>query len=175
MAKTKNKRRKQRYRMDAELPTPEQLANDDYVRDFVTHAESNTKATAYRKRDSSIVEKWFREGATGFDEPARRAIADCVTYWARMGSARVTAPYGERIAVSTHDNDYTQQEAADEIAFRKKLVPRAYWDVFENVVRHNEPAGVAGSSFANNPAQRIASARAIVGFVANIIAMKCGY
>ena len=157
------------------LPTPEQLRNGDFDRGFITHAETNTKVMAFRRKDSSIIETWKREGAVGFEEPAMRAIADCITFWGRMGEQRVTASYGERIAASTHGEGYTQQEAADEIAFRKKLVPRTYWDVFENVVRHNEPAGVAGSRFANNRPQQIASARAIVGMVANVIAMRMGY
>lgn len=169
------KRKIKAFRLDMELPTPAQLANGDFERDFVTHAESNTKAMAYRRRDTSVVEQWCREGATGFEEPAKRAIADCITFWQRMGCQRITANYGERIAASTHGEGYTAQEAADEIAFRKGLVPARYWDVFENVVRHNEPAGVAGSRFAKNRPQQIASARAIVGLVANIIAMRMGY
>ncbi|MEO1908786.1 MAG: hypothetical protein ABGX08_17365 [Citromicrobium sp.] len=172
MGKRKSRRA---FNLDADIPTPEQLADGSYERDFITHAETNTKAMAYRKRDSTIVEKWIREGATGFDIPAQRAIADCIVLWARMGSPNVTANYGERVAASPHSDGHVQQDAADEIAFRKTLVPRPYWDVFENVLRHNEPAGVAGSSFANNKPQQIASARTIVGMVANIIAMRCGY
>lgn len=175
MTKTRRKRKAYAAIEALELPTPEQIRNGDFERDFVTHAESNTKAMAYRRKDSSIIETWRREGAVGFEEPAMRAIADCITFWGRMGEPRVTANYGERMAAATHGEGYTQQEAADEIAFRRKLVPRAYWDVFENVVRHNEPAGVAGSRFANNRPQQIASARAIVGMVANVIAMRMGY
>lgn len=175
MARARRKPRKFALVEALDLPTPEQLANGDFERNFITHAESNTKATAYRRRDSSIVETWHREGAVGFDEPAMRAIADCILFWQRMGEPRVTANYGERIAASTHGEGHTQQEAADEIARRRRLVPRTYWDVFENVVRHNEPAGVAGSRFASNRPQQIASARAIVGLVANVIAMRCGY
>lgn len=176
MSKARKKTRKQFALVEAgDLPTVEQIRNGDFERDFITHAESNTKAMAYRRRDSSIVETWHKEGATGFEEPAMRAIADCIVFWQRMGEPRVTANYGERIAASTHGEGHTQQEAADEIAYRRKLVPRTYWDVFENVVRHNEPAGVAGSRFASNRPQQIASARAIVGLVANVIAMRMGY
>jgi hypothetical protein len=169
------KKRKAPVLMEIALPTPEQIRNGDFDRDFITHAETNTKAMAYKRKDSSIIETWKREGAVGFEEPAMRAIADCITFWSRMGEPRLTALYGERVASSTHGDGYSQQEAADEIAFRKKLVPRTYWEVFENVVRHNEPAGVAGSRFANNRPQQIASARAIVGMVANVIAMRMGY
>jgi hypothetical protein len=159
----------------AMLPTDAQLANGDFDRDFVTHSETNTKAMTYRNRESSILEKWVREGGPGFEHGATRAIADCQTFWQRMGEQRVIARYGERIAASTHGNGYSQQEAADEIAHRKRMVPAPYWDVFENVIRHNEPAGVAGSRFASNTPQSIGAAKTIVGFVASVIAMKLGY
>ena len=158
------------------LPTPEQLRNGDFERGFVTHAESNTKVMTFKRRDSSIVETWIREAGPGFDHGAARVIADCQTFWGRMGAPSVTAQYGERIAASTHGEGYSQQEAANEIAYRKKLLGMpAYWDVFENCIRHNEPAGVAGSRFANNRPQQIQSAKVIVGFVASFLAAKLGY
>lgn len=176
MAKPRRKPRN-RFAIEAlDLPTVEQLANGDFERDFTTHAETNTKAITYRRRDSSIVETWVREAGPGFDHGAARVIADCQTFWQRMGDPRVTANYGERIASATHGEGYSQQEAADEIAHRKRLIGiPAYWDVFENCIRHNEPAGVAGSRFANNRPQQIQSAKVIVGFVASLLAMKLGY
>lgn len=168
MARTKHQRKKQ---PDIQPPKA-QLRDMD--RGFVTHTESNTKAMTYR-RQASVLEKWVKQGGPGFDIGSQRAIADCVTFWQRMGNPRLTASYGEHLAPSTSDEGYGADDAASEIAFRKSLVPAAYWDVFENVVRHNEPAGVAGSSYANNPAQQIASAKAIVGLVASIIAMRLGY
>jgi hypothetical protein len=175
MTRAKRKARKPIAAEPMDLPTPEQIRNGDFERVFTNHVDSNTKAMTFRRKDSSIIETWHKQKAVGFEEPAMRAIADCVTFWARMGEPRVTANYGERMAGSTHGDGHTQQEAADEIAFRKKLVPRTYWDVFESVVRFNEPAGYAGSRFASNRPQQIASARAIVGLVANVIAMRMGY
>ncbi len=175
MAKPKRKRqRKSPAITPAVPPTDAQLATGEYEQGFVMHAESATKAHTYR-RQSSIVNKWIEDGETGFEVPAQRAIADCVTLWERIGSAKVTANYGEHVAASTHGEGYIAHEALAEITRRKHLVPSKYWDVFEAVVRYEEPAGVAGSHFAKNNPQQIASARAIVGLVANVIAMKCGY
>lgn len=168
--------RRTRRTVDAlDLPTDAQLANGSFERDFITHAETNTKAMAYRNRESSILETWVRQGGPGFEVGAQRAIADCQLFWSRMGEPRLIAVYGERMAASTHGDGYTQQEAADEIAFRKRMFPRQFWDVFENVVRHNEPAGVAGSRWATNRPQQIAAAKAIVGMVASMMAAKLGY
>lgn len=175
MGRAKRSRRKAAVLTPMELPTPEQLAAGDYERDFTTHAETNTKAMTFRNRESTILERWIREGGPGFEHGAVRAIADCQTFWGRMGSPRVIAHYGERIAATTSGNGYTQQEASDEIAFRKRMVPAKYWSVFEAVVRHNEPAGVAGSRLAKNTAQQIQSAKVVVGFVASIMAMRLGY
>lgn len=168
------KARKREFKFDAEAPPDAQLANGKFARDFITHAEKNTKAMAYR-RESTILEQWCKNGGIGFEEGAKRAIADCQLFWARMGEPRLIAHYGERLAASTHGDGYTQQEAADEIHFRRKMFPPAYWSVFEAVVRHNEPAGVAGSRLATNRPQQIMAAKAIVGMVASMMAARLGY
>ena len=176
MAKNRGKRRKA-FKFDAELPTPEQLRNGDFQRDFVTHAETNTKAMAYR--NSTILEKWIREGGPGFDTGAQRVIADCLMFWSIAKPSKTTAEYGERTPVGTNDNArFTREDAIDELHHRKKLLGAgmdAYWDVFENVVRHNEPAGVAGSRFAKNTPASIQSAKVITGMVASFLASKLGY
>jgi hypothetical protein len=175
MAKRRNK---PRVIEPLETPTAIQLANDDFDRDFVTHAETNTKAMAYRRRESCIVEKWCREGGIGFDHGACRVIADCQALWAMLGEPKLIAQYGERIASSTRDGGWTREDAIDQIHFYKRSLGAnmgQYWGVFENTVRHNEPAGVAGSQFAKNDAQRIQSAKVITGMVASFIAGKLGY
>lgn len=178
MAKPKRKPRKQFLAEPMELPTPEQVMNGEFERDFVTHVGSNTKAMVYKRKDSTIVEKWLREDPATFGEPARRVIADCVSLWAQMGEPRVTANYGERIAASNDHDGYRADRARRRLEdMRQALGPymRHYWCVWENVLRHNEPAGVAGSHFANNTPQRIQSAKVIVGMVANTLAGRLGY
>lgn len=169
------KRKAARIIEQLETPNVAQLTNDVFDRDFVTHTETNTKAMAYRRRDSCIVEKWCREGGIGFDHGAQRIIANCQLFWMRLGEPSLIAHYGERLAPSTGGDGWTRQEALDELHRYKKMVPEPYWQVFQNVIRHNEPAGVAGSSFANNDAQRIQSAKVITGMVASFIATKLGY
>lgn len=162
------------------VPNDTQVQNGDFLRDFVTHAESNTKAMVYRRRDSSILERWLTEPNAYilFPIQAQRFIADCITLWASVGAPSVTAHYGERIASGRYSDGIRQKDAIDQIhRFRSMLGPyqRHMWPVFENVVRHNEPAGVAGSAFANNPAQQIQSAKMITSAVATELAGKLGY
>lgn len=164
-----------------DLPTPEQLANGDYERDFVTHVDTNTKTMAFRRRDSCIVEKWCREGGPGFDEGAKRVIADCTLLWMRLGEPRLIAYYGERLPTGRSggsDDADSRHDALAQLQHYKQALGarmRPFWDVFEMVVRHNEPAGVAGSRFANNDPQRIQSAKVITGMVASFIAARMGY
>ena len=161
-----------------QIPSAAQLANDDFDRDFITHTETNTKAMAYRRRDSCIVEKWCRQGDVGFGHGAQRIIANCQLFWLRLGEPRLIAQYGERLPASNSNEGWTRQEALDELHRYKKLLGPAmhpWWEVYENVILHNEPAGVAGSRFAKHDAQRIQSAKVITGFVASFIAGQLGY
>jgi hypothetical protein len=166
------KRTKVKMKPIGQLPTPEQLANDDWDTDLIMHAETATFAKAYRKREKTGLELWMKQGGIGYDEGALRAIQSCQQLWACMGNARVTARYDVPMPPTTGDDGWTAQEASDEMARRKKAFPRAYWDVFENVVRHGEPAGVAGSRLANNRPQQFAAAKTIVGMVASMLAAR---
>lgn len=145
----------------------------DYRDRFIHHDETGTKAQAKVNRASTVLDKWMADGGIGFEAGAITAIGVCVFYWERMGSQKLTADYEHRIPGGL--NGTSADEARDEMARIKAGIPRPYWDVFENVVRHRLPAGVAGSDMAENPAQSIASAKAIVGMVANLIAMREGY
>ena len=177
MARPKRKQRK----VDAvfeprALPTPEQLASGEFVDDFITQVDSNTKAKAFRR--TSLVERWMAEDPKTFNEPARRVIGDCLMLWARLGEPRLVALYGERMPASTNGDGHAAHDAQRRLtAMREALGPhmRHYWSVWENVLRFGLSAGVAGTHFANNPAQRIQSAKVIVGMVANMLAGRMGY
>jgi len=176
------KRKRKQIRQPAEmmLPTPEQLRNGDFDRGFITHAETNTKVMAFRRKDSDILAKWLAEPQAGklFPIQAQRFIGDCILLWFRCGTPRTTASYGERIASGRYDAGFDKLAALRELEhFRSLLGPyqRHMWPVFENVVRHNMPAGVAGSDYAKNPAQSIQSAKMITSAVACELAGKLGY
>lgn len=158
-----------------EAPTIEHQAHGRFERDFVTHAETNTKAMAYRNRESTILEKWIREGGNGFEEGACRVIAGCLELWRKMGCQRVTARYGERMPSGAHDDGLGAHAASEDIDRMRGFVPSEYWRVFENVVRFNQAAGQAGADWASYSPQQIHSAKLITGMVASVIAMRLGY
>lgn len=156
-------------------PTASQLANGDYRRDTIIHADTAQRATVHINRDSAILERWIAAGEPGFEKGPVQAIRDCQFFWHRLGGPRLTAHYGERMPRGGPSDGVGQADALIELRTRAELVPPSYWQVFENVVRWNLPAGVAGSDFARNTAQSIAAAKAIVGLVAGVIALKVGY
>lgn len=155
-----------------EKPTREQLAKGDYHRDFVTHVETATKAMAHISAQEP-VERWKRDGRLSDTQLA--AIAFTRRLWAILGAQqKVTASYGERIPASASNEHLAlrQIEAREDLHRISGYVPHAYWCVFENVCRFDEPAGVAGSRLGYGSRSARDRAHTVVCFVADIIAMK---
>lgn len=168
------KRKIKAFRLDMELPTPAQLANGDFERDFTNHVETNTKAMTYRNRGGTPLCRWV--AGKKLDDVQLRVINRCLEIWRLIGMHQsLTAKYGERLDRSS---DWSRSsvralEAKEDLARFKSYFPgraRDYFSVFENVIRHNIPAGVAGA--VDTPDKKVAANRAltIVRFVCDIIA-----
>lgn len=184
---TKRQRRKnQTTRIEAVLPTPEQMR--ELTRGFTVHTESNTKADGYRRQ--SPLTKWIKDEEQAiesgallpegrlFPVPAQNFILHCLTLWERAGEPRLIAQYGERIASGRGGDGMRQQEAKDALRAYRKLLGKYqdhYWPVFENVAWRGMAAGVAGSQFASNTAQQQQSAKMITSMVAIQLAERLGY
>lgn len=172
MAKAKRKKVEPILPLDG--PTEAQLANGVYEREVIIHGEDGARATVHINRECNVLERWMDEGGDGFGPGACQAIRDCQFFWSRLSGPRLIANYGERIPSGRCDG-VGQSEALSELAHYSKGIPQPYWEVFENVCRFGEPAGVAGSRYAKNKPQQIQSAKVITGFVASLIASKLGY
>lgn len=124
-------------------------------------------------RGGTPIMRWLSAGK--LSDTQALAIQTCYRLWAICGlEQRTTAAYGERIASSDVADDHraaTVLEAMEDLARIESYIPNSYWQVYENVCRFDEPAGVAGSRLGSN---RGAEDRAhtIVCFVADMIAMK---
>lgn len=161
-------------KQDKAKPTAEQLANGRYGKGFVMHVESATQTETYVSRND-IVEKWFAQGWPGFEQPARLAINWCHKCWEARGVIGSQTGNFEPVQ-GGQSNQYARDvELVDELDKVRQWFHPVHWQIFENTVRWGQPAGVAGSDLASNHPQAIASARAIVGLVANFIAAKRGY
>ena len=145
----------------------------DYERDFVTHVETGTKAMTSINRGGTPVCRWIARKQ--LSQSQRNAIWYTTRLWHLAGlTTPLTANYGERVSSSTGSTDL---RAANEIEARADLhriqgyVPRPYWQVYENVVRHGIAAGSAGASLANASRNAKHTAFLAVCFVADVIAM----
>ena len=153
-------------------PTPEQIAKGGVGREDFIHADLGQRVTAYVNRGGTPLARWIAEGKLSDNQ--QTAIAHCLYLWRMAGiDQRVTANYGERIPGSGSN----EHRAANEIEARHDLhriqgyIPAKYFDCYQNVIRFDEPAGVAGSKlgFTGRACDR---AHTIVCFVADLIFEK---
>lgn len=178
MAKPKRKA-KQRPQIEAieafETPTPIQLVNGDYELGRTPHPEGgNRVAPTYINRGGTPVMRWINSGK--LSDTQLIAISLCYRLWGMTGMVqRITASYGERMPASV---TFSEARATAELEARQDLyrlqsyVPFAYWQIFENVCRFDEPAGVAGSRLGQSNRSNEDRAHTVVCFVADTIAMK---
>ena len=169
------RRQAQLAQSDEPLVNEFAAAHGDYREVEFQEAAGRRKEKHLRNVGGSIVDRWMLAGGTGFDEPQRRAVDYVRTLWRNAGTETSMVANLDRVRSAGSGSGFTQQEALSELAEFKRRVPADYWATFENVVRWDEPAGTAGSRFANNAAQSIASARTIVGMVASLIALWCRF
>lgn len=122
-------------------------------------------------RGGSAVERWINEQDSKlFGRPQIEAIRHCQRLWARIDSGSVINITG---IASTHGDTTqdAQQDAMDELhSYRERLHPN-WFDCFENVVRFEMPAGIAGEQMANNSRTQVEAAKLATAFVAGMIAM----
>jgi hypothetical protein len=168
-------------RLVAELVPAEALKHGAYLVQTVPGPsivvggkEKITTMKVVLNRGGTAVDRWIAGDRAGlFEEPQQAAIAYVRNLWTRASATgraidltvdRVDAPLG-----------WSQNEALDELMRLKDGVPRAYWEVFENVCRFDEEAGVAGSRLATNSRSAVDAAKITVAFTASLVAMRKGF
>lgn len=125
-------------------------------------------------RKLTILDRWFKEGGPGFEEPQKRAVAWVEKLWEHAGYGGPVMPkYGEARFGGPSDGQ-RQQDALTQLAVLKSEIPRPHWSAFEDIVRHNLSAGVVGEELTTGTRPHD-YARACVGFVASLIAMRRGF
>ncbi len=110
-----------------------------------------------------------------------RAVDHCMKLWELTGitGPSTTAGYGDRIAGGCREEP--EWLVAKILDARTDLARvegyfdgiRSYWHVFENCIRHDEPAGAVGSRLMGwGNANAVGKALVTVQFVADMIAVK---
>lgn len=158
-----------------------------YVDDFITHGDTSTKVQTKRNLKASPLAYWKAQGM--LTPPQESAIDHCIRLWEFLPPLpRCTAAYGERIfgnadGLESEGAINAYMDAKDDLARIcggldrngaqvVGYIPAKYWRVFENCIRFDEPAGVAGSSLGYTGRSGNAKAHTVVAFVADLIVMK---
>jgi hypothetical protein len=139
--------------------------------DYAQAAQTGELRKAMVNRSVNPFERWRARGDLSDTQIA--AILHCQRLWdCAGGPTGLTANYEPRIAAARYGGDTRQLEALDDLSRIKGyfVFPMdRYYQVFENVCRFDEPAGVAGSKIERKSHGREHAARLVVGFVADII------
>lgn len=170
------------------------IKNADKARDRLTAAATAARASggterlydgALQNHGASPLTRW--KAAKELSDSQLAAIGWCQKRWAVIGTEkRTTANYDERTSAANDDgetgamilrrmgysDDLKRVAGGNGISgeFEPGYVPREYWQMFENCIRFDEPAGIVGSALGRSaPSVR---ALIVVRVVADTIAMK---
>ena len=149
-------------------PTPERLAKDMAEQVNPALIDSKQVPGTVIRLTQSTVDRWQANGL--LDERQMVAINHCVNLWLAAGSQSLVQDLNKVIG-APGGMGTAQSEALATLADYKARIPSAYWSVFENVVRFDEPGGVAGSRFAKDTGRASAAALTVVKFIADLICM----
>lgn len=168
-ATRKRKPRKATTRIEGVMPTPEGAKQGSAVREFVTHAETATKAMAHRVAHDP-VEKWRRKGKLNHTQV--QTIERMQEAWqVAYGSACLTAAYSEPSGCVSGDSEGLRtQERVLSLRTAVRAVEdefkgvRAYYSEFERICRFGEhPLDASGNRD---------RALTVVRFIVDMIAAK---
>jgi hypothetical protein len=129
------------------------------------------KSPVMRNRGGSSVDRWEAKGL--LSETQLAAIAHMQRLW-RIAEAgqRLAMNWTQTIRGCSGDGNFAEIQARADIHRIRSGFPQAYWDVFENVVRFDEPAGIAGSRLANVSRSAVEAAKLVVCLIADTIYLR---
>lgn len=175
MAKRKRKTFEIAEQLDG--PTPEQMAKGGYEQQTMPNPDGgNRQAQVLVNRGGTPFARWKRDGLLTQSQVS--AVELCQRLWHIVGhSPRLIAAYGERIPITGSGEDMAARfiDARDDLYRIIDYFPgplQSYWMCFENIFRHDMPAGVAGSDLSKSSRTADARAHQVCCFVADVIAWK---
>lgn len=135
------------------------------------HGDYEEHLKRFVNRGGTPIARWIKAGVISDSQHA--AMRHCIGLWTIISaSGRMVANLDRTVFGCPGDGHHREVEARDDLQRMKGYVGDRYWSVWENVVRFDEPAGVAGSRLQQDNANAELLARHCVQFVADIIAMK---
>lgn len=159
------------------------VANDEAAEPLVpVHAqqhdqyEHDAKYGSERRRmvnrGGTPVRRWITAGL--LTESQQAAIAHCLNLWGIISaSGSMSCNLGKDGVRGGGGLGHPREvEARDDLKRMRGYFAHQWWNCFENVVRWDEPAGVAGSKLSVKKDSHETAARLVVQMVADTIAMK---
>jgi hypothetical protein len=117
---------------------------------------------------TSVIDEWLNDDGL-FTQDEFAAIWYCGEMWRRIGLTVRDRNEKARASGLSDRRDYEAQRALNAIARIRKHFDRTDWNIFENVIRWNEPCGRPGSAIAMVPGSSIEAAKLIVKGIAREI------
>lgn len=122
-------------------------------------------------RGGTPLARWRKAGF--ISESENRVIDLCLTLWSRIGtSGGMVANLDRTVFGCPGEGHAGEVDARNSLQRFREHVGPAYWSIFENVIRFDEPAGIAGSRLSGPSSKNEDRARHCVLMVANIVAYK---
>jgi hypothetical protein len=143
----------------------------DYERVHGIDAAGNLNMRPLINRGGTPVDRWTRENL--LSETQLAAIAHVRRLWQLVDAGpRLVANLDRTIFGCPGDGNMAEIEARADLHRIQGGFHPNYWDVFENVCRFDEPAGVAGSRMVSNSKATADLARYTVCMVADHIYLR---
>lgn len=135
------------------------------------HGDYDRNLRFVANRGGTAIDRWKRDG--NLSDSQQAGILHCQSLWAKMRMPRVVVDFEREVRGGDNEGwTHRQLDALDELHRISSEFPHDYWNVFENVCRHDLPAGVAGSRLANTKRSAETAARLIVALIADLISMR---
>lgn len=139
--------------------------------DYEPVAETGVARKAMVNRGGTPLARWIK--ARLISESQQAAILHCLRLWREAGiSQRTTANLDRTVFGSPGDGHPREIEARIDLHRIRDYFHPTHWDVFENCMRFDEPAGVAGSRLRRVGQRAEQAALNCVCMVADVIAWK---
>lgn len=139
--------------------------------DYIQAGRFGTGRKVMLNRGGTPIDRWKRDGQLSDTQLA--AIDHCRRLWHLIDCGpRLVANLDRTVFGCPGNGNPREIEARGDIHRIKSGFPLPYWSVFEDVCRHDEPAGYAGSRLASDSRTATTAARLVVAMVADTIYMR---
>jgi hypothetical protein len=154
---------------EAKAPRPQYETETILVTNIIGVQEAQQVT---RNRRHTVFDSWLHDDEEFFERRHIRVVEHARDLW-RAVSMHAATPidvgvFGTQGLEIAHD-DESAARALNLLRRARSLVPRWQWNIFENVVRWNEPYGFPGSSLFVVKPQRVAETKWIVRDAAETI------